>query len=460
MDELGAPVCAAHGVVTRLECVSCGVPICLRCQVPTPDGLACVTCAARDAAPVDPPDEPVPAVGRVWGRRPPAIVALVLGVLLLGSSIAVLRAATSSGRAPSATPSGHWEPAPDLTALRGAARAVVLADGRVLAVGGGIGAIPLAGAEIYDPGPGRWSRTADLHQARRGHAAVVLPDGRVLVVGGVAGDQVLSSAELYQPSTGTWADAPAMHDARLTPTLTLLADGRVLAAGGVGPDGRSLRSAELFDPGASSWTAVGTGMTAARSGAAAIGLRDGRVLIAGGTDGAEGGAAVLASSELFDPVGDVFVRTGDLRSGREGMTATLLVDGRVLVAGGSSAGNSEPGAEVFDPARGSWTTTGSMAAPRRLHGASLLADGTVLVSGGEDVRGGARTSLVTAEVFDPRAGRWHPAAAMSCPRRDAAQVSLHDGTVLVVGGDTAGPAQPSAAQSCVERFVPDQRARG
>ena len=81
-------------------------------------------------------------------------------------------------------------------------------------------------------------------------------------------------------------------------------------------------------------------------------------------------------------------------------------------------------------------------------------------SGGEDVRGGARTSLVTAEVFDPRMGRWHPAAAMSCPRRDAAQLSLHDGTVLLVGGDTAGPAQPSAAQSCVERFVPDQRARG
>src|SRR5438132_1526757 len=113
MAEQGAPVCAAHGVLTRVECVSCEAPICLRCQVPTPEGLACVTCASRDAAAADPPAEPVPPVGRVQGRRPPAIVALVLGVLLLASSIAALRAATSPGPR-TATPTGRWDPAPDL----------------------------------------------------------------------------------------------------------------------------------------------------------------------------------------------------------------------------------------------------------------------------------------------------------------------------------------------------------
>jgi hypothetical protein len=279
------------------------------------------------------------------------------------------------------------------------------------------------------------------------------------VAGGLAGDEVLRSAELYQAATGAWTDAPSMHEARLTPTLTVLADGRVLAAGGIGQDGRSLRSAEIFDPQTSSWSSVATGMTVARSGAAGVGLRDGRILIAGGADVGSSEPKVLAAAELFDPVGDVFTRTGDLMTGREGMTATRLVDGRVLVAGGSTDGNSVASAEIFDPALGSWAATGSLEGPRRLHGASALGDGRILVSGGEDLRGGARTSLTSAEVFDPHSGRWHPAAAMRCPRRDAAQLTLDDGTVLVLGGDTASPAQPSAAQSCVERFLPDRLAR-
>src|ERR1051325_7204436 len=108
------------------------------------------------------------------------------------------------------------------------------------------------------------------------------------------------------------------------------------------------------------------------------------------------------------------------------------------------------GAEIFDPRRGTWTSTAPMATDRRLHGATLLPDGRVLVSGGESVRSGSRTALATAEVFDPANSRWRPAPSMQCPRSGAAQATLRNGGVLVVGGDAAFPGQPPSAQSCTE----------
>jgi N-acetylneuraminic acid mutarotase len=248
-----------------------------------------------------------------------------------------------------------------------------------------------------------------------------------------------------------------MSAARFGETLTSLADGRVLAAGGIGPDGRSLASAEVFDPARAAWTAVPTGMASPRSGAAAVALSDGRVLVIGGIDTAQGEGRVLASAELFDPVADVFTATGSLHEARQDFTATRLRDGRVLVAGGANASASLSGAELFDPAVGTWARTGSMSGGRRLHGASLLANGNVLVTGGEAVREGARSALTTAEIYVTSSGSWRPARPMACPRSAAAQVTLLNGTVLVAGGDAALPGQPPQAQSCSELFVPTAR---
>src|SRR5436305_1741876 len=240
MGELKLRVCAAHGVATRLDCASCGAPICLRCQVETDNGFACPRCAAR----------PTTASPRFPVR---ALTAAVVGVALVAVSVVAFRAAVSPSGRSSGSP-GQWEQLPNLSVVRGATTAVALRDGRVLAAGGGIGAIPLAGTEIYDPGTRAWSRSGDMIQARRGHAAVLLSDGRVLVAGGLAGDRVLSSAELYDPSSGSWADTAPMHDARFSHTLSALPDGRVLAAGGTGAQGGVLSSAEVYDPRTGTWT--------------------------------------------------------------------------------------------------------------------------------------------------------------------------------------------------------------
>src|SRR5439155_3676182 len=109
-------------------------------------------------------------------------------------------------------------------------------------------------------------------------------------------------------------------------------------------------------------------------------LPNGMVLVAGGQNNSD----FLASAELYDP-GETWTFTGSLNTGRWGHTETLLLNGKVLVTGGLNNANSGPplaSAELYDPASGTWTTTGSLNTGRIYHTATLLPNGKVLVAGG------------------------------------------------------------------------------
>jgi len=387
--------------------------------------------------------------------RPAALIAAG-AALIAASAVLIIAGRHTSPTAPAPRPVGHWKTLAPLSGIRGATTAVLKRDGSVLAVGGGIGSIPLAATESFDPPTRHWTRSGDLREARRGNATVVLADGRILTAGGVAGSRALASAEIYQPADGTWSTTGAMLQPRLNHTLTVLSDGRVLAAGGsAGGDDPPLSSADLYDPHTGIWTPVSGGLLTARASAAAVLLKDGRVLIAGGSaPRGPNPAGALDSAELFDPAGAVFTRTDSLRQARRGLTLTLLGDGRALATGGHGAGDSLVTAEVYDPILGRWSTTAPMHDARDLHAAGALPSGQVLVTGGELIEGGTRTSLTSAELFDPASGRWSQAAAMSCPRSGQAQVTLGDGQVVVIAGDAAFPGDPPRAQSCTEIFDP------
>ena len=137
------------------------------------------------------------------------------------------------------------------------------------------------------------------------------------------------------------------------------------------------------------WRATGDLVTARELHRATL-LPNGRVLVASGT-----------SAELYDPATGVWTPTGSLSIYRILHTATLLPNGKVLVAGGFGGAFSLTSAELYDPATGAWTATGSMNVGRDSHTATLLPNGQVLVAGGY---GGGTNYLASAEVYDPAAG--------------------------------------------------------
>src|SRR6187551_3044262 len=134
------------------------------------------------------------------------------------------------------------------------------------------------------------------------------------------------------------------------------------------------------EPKAATWTTTGNMLEARTRSQTATLLLDGRVLVAGG-EGASGG---LTSAELYDPSSGSWTATGSMTMIRGGQTATLLRNGKVLVAGGIGSGTfgqmqgARDSAELYDPATGSWSATGSMDARFSDHTATLMADGTVL----------------------------------------------------------------------------------
>ena len=290
---------------------------------------------------------------------------------------------------------------------------------------------------------GPFSPTGSMITGRYGATATALPDGRVLIAGGYnfgSDSEILASAELYDPKAGTFSPTGSMTTGRAGHTATLLSDGRILVAGGRAAGSgiyNSLTSAELYDPATGSFSPTGS-MSVARFQHTATLLKDGRVLVAGGL---ETNGVAVDSATLYDPKTDSFSPTGSMSIGREEHTATLLTDGRVLVAGGSDGSKSLVSAELYEPATDSFSPTGSMAIGREEHTATLLTDGRVLVAGGSSNAPGA---LASAELYDPKTGSFSPTGSMSIGRYWHTATLLTDGRVLVAGGNDGSKSLASA----------------
>lgn len=133
------------------------------------------------------------------------------------------------------------------------------------------------------------------------------------------------------------------------------------------------------------------------------------------------------------------VLVANMNEARSRQTATLLPDGRVLVAGGRDAsGLSLSSAEVHDPANNTWTLTGSLATPRDWHRTVLREDAMVLVAGGLNTSAAGNPVLRSAELYDPASGTWRPTGNMVNPRWGFTATQLQDGRVLAAGGGTEG----------------------
>ena len=347
-------------------------------------------------------------------------------------------------------PAGSFATTASMLNVVGIHTATLLADGKVLVAGGAHGTFNYAyggqrDAELYDSRARSFTATGSMTSARTFHTASLLPNGKVLVAGGFSDgqpDQPLpeSSAELYDVATGSFTPAGTMGIARAVHTATLLPNGKVLIAGGATEQivdggfpffGAGIAGSEVYDPATNSFTTAGA-MGTRRYAHTATLLPNGKVLIAGGFPSDFAGA--LLTAELYDPATGTFNPTGNMGTPRGGHAATLLENGNVLVSGGVMsmvATATVPSAELYDPATGTFTPTGSMTEAREEHRATLLPDGRVLIVGGNSVT----DTLTSAEIYDPLTRSFAFAGSMGTPRSTHTATLLPDGTVLIAGGN-------------------------
>jgi hypothetical protein len=299
--------------------------------------------------------------------------------------------------------------------------ATPLQNGTVLIAGGiSNGGVVEKSVEIYDMVNNKWVRTGDMKTARRGHAATLLSDGRVLITGGYDGttaNTALNKAETYDPATGVWtATKTTLIEARRWHTSTLLPSGKVLIAGGAVSSGNGT-VAELFDPNPAATTS--------------------------------------------------FIPAGNMQVARQGHSATLLPNGKVLIVGRSNSERgtldvgtsgspnvvySERTTEIFDPSATAvapatpvyWSYGPTLNVGRDSHTATLMPNSIsnpskfyLLVAGGF---GGGTTSELL-DVTSTSAGPWVQLASannMAVPRALHTSTYLSStGNVLMIGGYNA-----------------------
>ena len=310
--------------------------------------------------------------------------------------------------------------------------ATLLPSGQVLFVGGFVGGVETTTAEIYDPSLGTFSQTGSLNIARSLFTATLLTNGTVLIAGGNPAFAAPASAEIYDPSSGTFALTGSLHQPRFGNTANLLSNGTVVITGG------GFASTEFYNPATRVFTSNSTFMNIDRTGHTQTKLADGRFLIIGGMDT---GQTVLSSAEIYDPTTNMFTLTGSLATGRQMHTATLLGNGTVLVVGGFSDNlmtKLVSTAELYNPVSGTFGPASSPNIPRANQTATLLQNGKVLIAGGQFNAGGSvgiyGLPTTNVELYDPTAGTFTLAGNMTAPRDNHTATLLNDGRVLLAKG--------------------------
>lgn len=285
-------------------------------------------------------------------------------------------------------------------------------------------------AYARDEGMSYWASAPGGYEEWLHVNAGIATDKQPVATWDIAGGQVVQAGDDVQilDENGDMrllVQAPVAHTIsgkRIVPRL--VADDSTLAIW-VDAEGEEV----LIDP---SWT-MGPNLSVARQTHTATLLLNGNVLIAGG--GNTSGGATVATCNLYDPVANTMGVAASMATPRQYFQAIRLQNGKVLAPGGMGNGVSLATAELYDPATNVWTSAGSLSLGRQFFVAGLLADGRVIVAGGS-------TSInfdpvPNVDIYDPATNMWTVAPSMSTARTDPAGMVLTNGKFLVAGGRSA-----------------------
>ena len=228
-------------------------------------------------------------------------------------------------------------------------------------------------------------------------------------------------------TAGTIVRTGQMTAARFDHAAALLPTGRVLIVGGIERNGVIQPSAELFDPATGRFTVTGKPIAQHGWGVTATLLGDGKVLVAGGSTGCDS-PCFTASAELYDPATSRFALTGRMTVPRAEARAVLLRTGDVLLVGGIPTTDSAAllSAELYHPSTGTFTSLGLIHLTDATQ-ITLLNDGRALV-----------VSSSGTDLYDPSTQRFTSTGTMTVPRNKFGGALLPDGRVLIAGGQAGG----------------------
>ena len=275
-----------------------------------------------------------------------------------------------------------------------------LTPGRIL-IAGGLNNYYLNNADIYNHNDRSVAETGDMLSTRSGMAAVLAPGGAALIIGGYNGNYVQSVEQYDSVSEKFIMVSGRMTTPRQFPTATLLGDRTILITGGF--NGTFLQYAEIYDPANRVFTATVEDMKQSRVGHSAVLISDKKVLITGGCNNSKDDEMVcdtyLDSAEIYDSTDDgTFTLTGNMTTARKDHTATVLVDGRVLIVGGTNGVEALATAEIYNPDTGNFSPISVAMKTARVNHTATLVNGLVVIAGGESATGEILNSV---EIFDP-----------------------------------------------------------
>ncbi len=259
------------------------------------------------------------------------------------------------------------------------------------------------------------------------------PAGFVAFLSVLALGLFVPQAESQTAPSNTWSSAGQLTTARSGAAAVQLIDGRILITGGTDANGVPQATAEIYDPTSGAFLAIPS-MNVPRANHAAVLLETGDVLVTGGLTT---GGSYSNSAEIYSQSAHTWTNVpNSMSTGVAGQAMVLLSDGNVLIAGGASTAKVVSSVVLFNTASQTFTSIGSLLTPRTNAVAAGTPDGRVLIAGGTDINGAA---LISTEIFtysnSTMTGSIAAGPKMSSARVYATATTTYDGVAIIGGND-------------------------